>query len=64
MRRSFKPMQAADHIEDEDERCRVRNQDFVARTKRRRERKKKMVFGILYAAGIVLCVSFFWLMSR
>lgn len=63
MRRSFKPMPAADHIEDEDERCRVNNRAFVAKVKRSRERKEKLVFGALYAVAIVLCIWFFWLMS-
>lgn len=64
MRRSFRPMPAADHIDDEDERCRVNNRAFNERRKRSRQRREKLVFGALYGIGIVLAASFFWLMSR
>lgn len=62
MRRSFKPM-PGDHIDDEDERCRVNNFTFNENRKRQRERKEKLVFGILCAIGIILALAFVWIMS-
>jgi hypothetical protein len=62
MQRNFKPM-PADHIDDEDERCRVNNRAFVAKRKRSRERKEKFVFGILAATGILLAIYFGYVLS-
>lgn len=63
MRRNFRTM-PGDQIEDEDERCRVLNREFVERRKRQRERGQKMAFGILAAFGIILAIAFVYLMSH
>lgn len=53
-----------DQIDDEDERCRVLNREFNEKRKRRRERKEKLVFGILAAVGIILAMTFVYVVSR
>lgn len=59
MRRSFKPM-AADQIEDEDERCRVRHDAFVA-SRKPRKRPSDFWFVVCVAAFAVVIIGALYL---
>ena len=53
MRRSFKPM-PADEIDDEDERCRVRHDAFVARQNRARKRPSDFWFVVIVMIFVIV----------
>lgn len=60
MRRGFRPM-PADHIEDEDERCRVNHAAFMAKQKGVRKRPSDFWFVVCVVAFAIVIGGMFYL---